>query len=179
MATGTIVVDARNPAQRRYIYSPYWISSGEIKALDLGSAETKVGILFSFPAAKYGSSIILVEKVCVQVTEGFAGGTITLEIGSYTIETDIVTTGGALVEVDVDHYMAHTTTGTVASAANYFPLANSDWLAARAAETWAVASTIIPADHDVPCVGVEVTSDGTMTAGKMRAHFLITEMPIL
>ena len=89
MATGTIVVDARNPAQRRYIYQPYWISSGEISALDLGSAETKVGILFSFPAAKYGSSIILIEKMCFQITEGFAGGVITLELGSYTIATDI------------------------------------------------------------------------------------------
>lgn len=178
MATGTIVVDARNPAQRRYIYQPYWISSGEIKALDLGSAETKVGILFSFPAAKYGSSVILIEKMCFQITEGFAGGTITLELGTYTIATDIITTGGALVEVDVDYYFEHGTIGTGASTGYFFPAASA-WRTARAADTWGAAARITPADTNVPCIGVEVTSNGTMTAGKARAHVLISEMPII
>jgi hypothetical protein len=173
-----IMVDARNPAQRRYIYQPYWISSKEITALELGSDETKVGCLFSFPAAKYGSSIIHIEKCCFQITEGFAGGTITLELGSYTIATDIVTTGGTITLVDVDEYFEHGTIGTGAATNYFFPQA-SHWLTAMEAGTWGAAAGITPADTDVPCVGLEVTSNGTMTAGKGRAHFMITEVPLV
>jgi len=174
----SIMVDARNPAQRRYIYQPYWISSKEITALSLGSDETKIGCMFSFPAAKYGSNVILIEKICFQITEGFAGGTITVELGTYTIATDIITTGGTITLVDVDYYFEHGTIGTGASTGYFFPLVSA-WRTARAACTWGAAARITPADTDVPCVGLEVTSNGTMTAGMGRAHILIHELPIL
>ena len=69
MATGTIVVDARNPAQRRYIYQPYWISSLPLKALEIGSDETKIGIMASFPLASYGGTTKIKRVYCPSHTD--------------------------------------------------------------------------------------------------------------
>ena len=176
MAT-KIVKDYRNRAQRRYIYQPYWISSMEVKALDLGSDETKCALVFSFPAAQYGTGNILIEKCCIQVTQAFAGGTITVDVGSYTLATDDVTDAGLMTIVDADDYIpaANITHG---AAATYFA-ATGDWITAKLLMTELTPVIVVPADSTVPAVGVYVTSDGTMTAGKARVHFLITEIPIV
>lgn len=172
-----VVKDYRKQEQRRYIYQPYWISSGEVKALELGSDETKCGLVFSFPAAKYGTSKILIEKCCIQVTEAFAGGTITVDVGSYTLATDLITDGGAMTIVDADDYIptANITSGSIG---HYFA-ATGDWITAKLLMTELTPVIITPADTTVPAVGVYVTSDGTMTAGKARVHFLITEIPLV
>lgn len=171
-----VIVDYRRKDQRRYIYSPYWITSGEFSALDLGSAELKMGLLFSFPAAQYGTTIILVEKVCVQITEAFAGGTITVDIGKYTILTDGVTTAGLATDVDYNWVVnADVTHGSL----GYYFASGSAFLTARALQTEGANVRIVPLDAGVPCTGVHVTSDGTMTAGKGRVHMLITEIPIV
>jgi hypothetical protein len=171
-----VIVDYRRKDQRRYIYSPYWITSGEFSALELGSAELKMGLLFSFPAAQYGTTIILVEKVCVQITEAFVTGTITVDIGKYTILTDGVTTGGLATDVDYNWVVnADVTHGTL----GYYFASGSAFLTARALQTEGANVRIVPLDAVVPCTGVHVTSDSTMTAGKGRVHMLITEIPIV
>jgi hypothetical protein len=176
-----VVKDYRNPAQRRYIYQPYWISSLEVKALELGSDETKCGLVFSFPAVKYGggSPLISVLQVCCQVTQAFTGGTITVDVGSYTLTTDIVTDGGAMTIVDADEYIASATITNGTAGAYFAAAASSDWLTSRLLWTEAAAATISPADATVPAVGAYVTSDGTMTAGKLRVHMLICEVPLV
>jgi hypothetical protein len=176
MAT-KIVVDYRNPAQGRYIYQPYWISSLELSALTIGSDETKIGIMFSFPAAQYGNSKILIEKCCIQITQAFAGGTITVNVGSHTLATDLITTDGVATLVDVDDYIptADITSGTIG---HYFA-ATGDWITAKLLMTELTPVIITPADATVPAVGLDVTSDGTITAGKARVHFLITEIPLV
>lgn len=176
MAT-KIVKDYRNPAQRRYIYQPYWISSLEVKGLDIGSDETKMGLCFSFPAAQYGSSIILIEKCVIQITEAFAGGTVTVEVGSWTLATDIVTDGGVATIVDVDDYIesADVTHGTI----GYYFAATGDWITAHLLATQGAVTRIVPADATVPAIGVDITTDGTLTAGKCRLHFQVTEIPIV
>jgi len=172
-----VMVDYRRMDQRRLIYQPYWISSAEVVGLTLGSDETKVGIVFSFPAAQYGTSKIIIEKVCFQVTEAFAGGTITVEVGSYTLLTNLITTAGAATIVDADEYMptADIVHGTPAT---YFA-ATGDWITAKKLMTELTPCIIVPADATVPAVGVYVTTDGTLTAGKGRVHMLITEVPLV
>lgn len=172
-----IVVDKRNPAQRRYIYQPYWISSLPIAYSDLGSDETKCGLMFSFPAARYGTNKVIVEKVGVQIVTAFAGGTITVDLGRYTIATDIITTAGAMTIVDYDDLVptADITSGTAA----YYPALTGDWITAALLMTMAADVLITPADATVPAVGLYVTSDGTMTAGVARVHMLITEVPLV
>jgi hypothetical protein len=172
-----VMVDYRRMDQRRYIYQPYWITSAEVVGLTLGSDETKVAILFSFPKAQYGSSLILIEKVCFQVTEIFAGGTITTALGSYTLATDLITTAGAATIVDADEYIEETdiTHGTVGT---YFAL-TGDWITAKKLATELTPVFITPSDTDVPAVGFYLTTDGTLTTGKGRAHMLITEVPLV
>lgn len=172
-----VVVDYRRMDQRRYIYQPYWISSAEVKALDLGSDETKVGIVFSFPKAKYLESRIIIEKVCCQITENFAGGSQTLEVGAYTLATEAITTAGSAAIVDADEYIpsASITHGT---AGLYFPVAG-DWITQKLLMREAEPVIITPADTTVPAVGVYLTDDGTATAGKCRVHMLITEVPLV
>ena len=172
-----VMIDYRRMDQRRYIYQPYWISSSEVVGLELGSDETKVGIVFSFPKAQYLTSKILIEKVCCQVTQAFAGGTITVDVGSYTLATDLITTDGAATIVDADEYVP-TADITHGAAATYFA-ATGDWITAKLLMTELTPVIITPADTTVPAVGVYVTTDGTLTAGKCRVHMLITEVPLV
>jgi hypothetical protein len=180
MAT-KIVKDYRNPAQRRYIFQPYWISSLELKALDIGSDETKIGIMMSFPAVKYGggSPRISVLQVCCQITEAFAGGSITVNVGTHTLLVDTVTDGGVATLVDFDEYIAAATITHGTLGAYFGAAASSDWLTSRLLWTEADAACILPLDAVVPAVGVDLTSDGTMTAGKLRVHMLIAEIPLV
>jgi len=173
-----IVIDYRRTDERRTINHPYWISSGEIDSVDYAVDETECGLLMSFPAAKYGTSLLLVRDCFFQVTELFAGGTITVELGTYTLATEIITTGGVMTIVDADDYIktGDITYGTVGV---YWP-ASSDFLAGRAAGTSAVPTLITPADATVPAVGCYLTNDGTSyTTGKGRFHMLVSEVPVV
>ena len=170
-----VMVDYRRMDQRRYIYQPYWITSAEVLALTLGSDETKVAIVFAFPAAQYGTNKIIIEKICFQVTTLFAGGTQTIEVGSYTLATDIITTGGAATIVDANEYIEHGSI-THGTAGLYFPVAG-DWIVQKLLMREAAPVIITPADTTVPAVGVYLTDDATATAGKGRVHMLITEVP--
>lgn len=167
------MIDYRRQDQRRYIYQPYWISSAEISAVD---SDDLVACAFSFPAAKYGTSHILIEKVGFQVTTAFAGGTIVCDVGSYTIATDDVTTAGTITLVDVDDYIPSADI-TTATPAMYFAL-TGDWITAKLLMTELTPVVIVPADTTVPCVAVTITSDATITAGKGRVHMVVTEIPM-
>jgi len=182
-----IIKDYRNPAQRRYIYQPYWISSLELDHADIPNDETVIGLMFSFPSFKYGGdgSRISVLQVCCQITEGFAGGTITVNIGSHTLDNDEDTDADLATLVDVDEYIASATI-TSATAGPYFgAAARSDWLTSRLLWTEAAAACILPLDktspetYVIPAVGADITTDSTLTAGKLRVHMLICEIPLV
>lgn len=173
MAT-TELIDYRREDQRRYIYQPYWISSGEVCGV---ASDDLAAVVFSFPAAKYLTSNILIEKVGFQVTQAFAGGTITVDVGACTLATDDVVTGDDSTDVDADDYVptADITSGTLGM---YFA-ATGDWITAKLLMTELTPVIIVPADTTVPAVAVYVTSDATITAGLGRVHMLITEIPMV
>lgn len=175
MATKLIQEYRRND-QRRYIYQPYWITSAEVDHADFPNDETECGLMFSFPAAKYGTSHILIEKVGVEITEVWAGGSITIDVGRYTLATDDVTQGGVMTIVDYDDLVptADITSGTAA----YYPALTGDWITAALLMTCGADVTIVPADATVPCVGLYVTTNSTTTSGKARVHMMITEIPL-
>ena len=172
-----IIQEYRRNDQRRYIYQPYWISSAEIDHADFPNTEAECALLFSFPAAKYGTSLIYILQVGVQITEAWAGGTITLDLGRYSLLTDAVTQGGAMTIVDYDDLVptADITSGTI----GYYPAKTGDWITAALLMTMQADVVITPLDAVVPCVGLYATTDGTTTAGKARAHMLITEVPLV
>lgn len=175
--TDKLIQDYRRTDQRRYIYQPYWISSGEIDSADLAADETEVALCFSFPAAQYLTSKILIEKCCIQITELWAGGTITVDVGSWTLATDGVGTGDAATLVDQDEYIptADITSGT---AGHYFA-ATGDWITAKLLMTELTPVIITPADTTVPAIGIYTTTDDVYTSGKARLHFMITEIPLV
>jgi len=169
----TEMLDYRRFDQRRYIYQPYWITSSEVIAVD---ADDLASVVFSFPAASYGDSVILVQKVGCQVTTLLAGGTPSISVGVCTLATNDVTTGGDTTDVQVDDYVpsADITEGT---AAMYFA-ATGDWITAQLLDTELTPVIITPADTTVPCVAVYVTSTDVITGGACRVHMLVTEVPL-
>ena len=178
--TTKLIIDKRRTDDRRVINSPYWITSAEMDPLDDGVAidETESYLLFSFPAAKYGTSMILVLSCVFQVVELFAGGTITIDVGTHTILTDDVTDGDVMTIVDVDDYIAtgditYGTTGAYWTASADFGTLNGTGFPA-------IPTILTPADATVPAVGVHFTNDGTAyTTGKGRFHMLISEVPLI
>lgn len=173
MATTTII-DYRRQDLMRTLWTPYWIVSNEVIAAD---SDDLSAVVFSFPAAKYGTRLIKVLECAFQVTTVFAGGTITVNVGSCTLATDAVTTGGVSTLVDADEYVAtaHITSGT----AGLYWCQGSDWLTAKLLGTNQGVEIITPADATVPAVDVVITSDATITAGAGRVLMQIMEIPKL
>lgn len=173
MATIT-AIDYRKRDQYRHIHHPYWIFSGEISAV---ASDDKGAIAFSFPEAQFGNSIIMVEKVAFQVTEVFAGGTITVNVGLGTLALDANGDGDDITIVDLDEFIptANITSGTLGT---YFA-ATGDWITAKLLMTEAAPCIITPADAAVPVVYVSIASDATITAGKGRVVMQITEVPVI
>lgn len=172
MATKAIK-EYRRTDERRYDHlTPRWMSSGELSGPD---CDDLCALMFSFPASKYGSADVLIEKICFEVTEAFAGGTITVDVGSHTIATEDAVEGDDATLVDVDDYIP-TADITSATPGVYFA-ATGDWITAKLLMTELTPVIIVPADTTVPCIGVEVASDAAITAGKGRVHVMITEVP--
>jgi hypothetical protein len=167
------MIDYRRMDQRRYIYQPYWITSAEMQAVD---CDDLVACCFSFPAAKYGNSHIIIEKIACQIIVAIVGGTIVCDVGSYTLATDDVVSGGTITLVDIDEYIPSADI-TVATPANYHAL-TGDWITAKLLMTELTPVVIVPADTTVPCIALTLTSDAAITAGKMRVNALISEVPL-
>ena len=174
MATTTILDYRRDDVRRYDHHTRYWVTSAEISAVD---SDDLAALVFSFPAARYGSGPVLVHNVGFKVTEIFAGGTITVDVGACTLATDGVTTAGVSTDVDKDEYVptGDITSGTLGI---YWP-DGGDWFTAHQADLNAAPVLITPADTTVPAIAVYVTSDAAITGGKGRVLLEISEVPIV
>ena len=182
-----IMWDARRSDLRSNVLeNPYWITSAEMDHADI---EDQIAVPFSFPigvaavtnpSAVYGAGLVLLHEFIVEVTEAFAGGTPTFNIGQYTIATDDITTLGATSDVGTPVYY-HATDGAadVTSIGIYYPDTSCSWLTAKAAATWGTNASIIPADSTVLCIGIAAASNTSLTAGKCFLHALISEVPLV
>ncbi len=170
--TATTMLDLRRSDLRTNVLeNPYWLTSAEVGI----SADDTAAVMFSFSSAVYTRGVILIHAICMQVTTLWAGGTITLDIGTGTIPLESTTTAGTVTVTDEDDYIDNTevTHGTVGY---YFPAA-TDYLTGIAAQTWPAVCKIVPAASTVPCVVVFPVSNSTMTGGASRIHMLISELP--
>lgn len=170
--TTKVIKDYRKQDNNRTIWTPYWMFSKEIDEAD---CEDKCALVFEFSAKDYGTNRILIEQIGFIVTEVFAGGTITIDVGSYTIATPAVIEAGNATDVDPDEYIP-TASITSGSAGLYWPVAG-DWIVQKLLMRNAAPTVIIPSDTDTPCIGVLVASDGAATAGKGRVILQVTEIP--
>lgn len=171
MTTITAIDYRRTDLRTNVLENPYWITSGLV---DATASEDLGAILFSFPTA---GQIIFVEQVVCQIVAACTAGT-TIDIGSGTLATDAVTTGGDITVVDLDEYIKNdditeATIGRYASTTS----TTSDWLAAKIVGSYAAPYIITGAASTVPCVYATVANSGTISAGTFRVHMLITVVP--
>jgi len=171
MATHTNLDLRRHDLRTTVLENPYWITSGPI----VKEADDLAAILFSFPLSVYRNGLVIIQAIYVEIVTVFAGGTITLDIGSATLATDDVTTDGVSTDVDVDEYVDNTeiTHGTIGK---YFP-ATGDWITAALLQTWLEPAIIVPLDAAVPCVCAYLVSDAAITAGEARVKMLVSVPP--
>jgi len=169
----TEILDLRRTDQRNtYLRHPFWMTSAAITP----KADDKATILFSFPTpSNVEGGRLIVHEICCQIVTAFAGGTITLNVGSHTIATNDAVTGDTATLVDADDYIP-TASITNSTVGYYFPAAG-DWLTAAAAATVVAPRLIVPAATAVPCISCELASDAAITAGEARIHVLISEVP--
>lgn len=184
---GEMVDYRRTDLRSNVLENPYWISSLEMDEADI---EDKIAIPFSFPigvaatkgpSACYSCGLVLLHEFIIEVTEDFAGGTPTLNIGQYSIATDDITTGGATSDILTPVYYGATDgAADVTTAGIYVPdHTDANWWDDRVGQLWSTNSWIIPADGTVLCIGIAAASNTTLTAGKLVLHALISEVPLL
>ena len=171
--TTHVIKDYRRNDDNRTLWSPYWLESSTVYGGDLSA--TTMGLLWSFPASKYGTRKIIIEKIAIQVITAFTGGSPTLDVGAYTLATDGVTTAGVATIVDIDEYIPNANV-TAATPAIYWA-ATGDWITAKLLMTNAAPTVITPANSTVPCIGV--LGAASMAAGYARVFMQITEVPFL
>jgi len=156
--------------------NPYWVTSAEINK-DADDAEA---VLFSFPltgGATPNRGIVLITIICCEIIVGFVGGTPTMTIGTGSLATDDITTGGVCTDVDADDFFPSASI-TEATPGIYFPAAG-DWLTVSAAATFADPVVIVAADTTVPVVYAALTSASPITAGSARVHALMHRVPLM
>lgn len=167
----TIGDDLRRYDQKRTLWTPYWITSKEFDYADIVGG--LAALLFLFPARQYGNSLILIRDVVCQVVTAFSGGTPTIDVGSYTIATEDVTTGGTATLVDADEYIPNADI-TATSTGKYFA-ATGDWITEKVAGTNGAPVLLTPADATIPCICA--IGAASMTAGAARVLMEIVEVP--
>ena len=156
--------------------NPYWVTSAEINK----DADDDQAVLFSFPltgGATPNKGKVLITIICCEIITGFVGGTPSMTIGSGTLATDDITTGGVCSVVTADEYFASTGI-TEATPGVYFPAAGN-WLTAAAAATFAHPVTQTATATAVPVIYAALTSGSNITAGAARVHMLVHRLPLL
>ena len=165
MSTITALDLRRSDVRSNVRLNPFWMTSGAIT----NACDDKGAILFSFPDL---ADYFLHEIVC-EIKTAFAGGTITLDIGSGTLATDAITTAGDVTIVDADEYIVNT--DIVHGTPGYYLPDAGDWFAGRAAATEALMF-IQGADTTVPVIYASLASDAAITAGAGYIHIMVSRI---
>ena len=172
MATITCLDYRRTDQRIQTLENPYWLTSGVVSAV---AADDKGALLFSFPKA---GEVIIVKEVIIENIAAITAAT-TIDLGSGTLTTDAVTTGGDITIVDADEYIKNA--DTILTATTFWGSTTgntSDWLAAHVAQsTIAAPRAIYGAATTVPCVYASVANGGAISAGTFRVHMLVTRTP--
>ena len=171
MATTEILDYRRTDLRSNLLGSTYNITSGEMGP----ACEDLAGLLFSFPATTYGSGVIIVNYVMLEIITLF-DNTPVVTFGFGSLATNDVTTGGDLTIVDVDMLM---TTAVAIPGATGLKIQGASGFVTGAVTSIPAANVdmIVPADTTVPAVYCKLTSASATTVGSMYFHMNITRMP--
>lgn len=171
MADVTIIQDVRRTDQRTSVLgNPFWLTSGLVDATASAAIDDKYCVLFSFPTA---GQFIFIEQIIVEVVLAFTAGT-TFSIGSSTLLTNDVTTGGVGTTVDEEEYMeAADITATTAGFYHPAAAAGNDWLTAKIAAVPTAPYMLTGVAAAVPTIHLLAANAGSVAAGKARVHMLV------
>ena len=166
------MLDLRRADQRTNVLeNPVWISSGLITP----AADDKEAVLFSFPInSKF--HFFCLQEICVETIEAFVGGTPATTIGTGSLATNDITTGGTCTVVDADEYFVNIAASGMGGTTLVFANTGGDFLTAKAAGL-SGTSMITCADATVPCIYCALTSSAAITAGSARVHILGSYVP--
>jgi len=163
----TEILDLRRTDERNtYLQHPIWIASAVINK----TAQGKAAILFSFPSSKYKH--VLVHDIAVEVTEGFVGGTVTLDIGRHSIPLETSTTGGVATVTDSDAYIP--AADIPEASVRWSMPATGAFITEKAAGSSVMPVQIPVYSSNILCISAELASSGTITAGQARVHALVS-----
>jgi hypothetical protein len=171
MADVIIIQDVRRTDQRTSVLgNPFWLTSGLVDATASAAIDDKYCVLFSFPTA---GQFIFIEQIIVEVVLAFTAGT-TFSIGSSTLLTNDVTTGGVGTTVDEEEYMeAADITATTAGFYHPAAAAGNDWLTAKIAAVPTAPYMLTGVAAVVPTIHLLAANAGSVAAGKARVHMLV------
>lgn len=165
----------RTDLRTNVLETPFWITSGEV---DGAASEDLAAMLFSFPVA---SRHTVVHEILVQITTVFtvSAGAVVMTLGTGTLATDAITTGGTVTDSDVDEMIEDGATDVTFATLGYYAPKTGDFATAKAAGLLNDKSVlIVGAASTVPCVCMYLSNaGGAISTGKLRVHMLISNVP--
>jgi hypothetical protein len=176
MATIALIDYRRPDLRKQTLENPVWITSAEFGK----EADDKGALLFSFPTKPVPDNLspystyapagdlglcgkhYMIEDAVLEVTEAFAGGTVTIDCGVGTIATDAAETGDNITYTALNGVVDNTdvTEGTI----GMYKTAS------------ALRTMVVNADTSTPCVFAALASSAAITAGKARLHLKISRI---
>lgn len=166
MATITFKNRLRTDQRTTVEPSPVWITSGWFDYTDAG----KGACLFLFEL-KAGNHVVI-HGAAIEVIEAFAGGTPTIDLGlgSVAYGERHIEDNVNITITDADEFVPNA--DVTASNAGLYPA-----LTGASVTLWAAGKApIITCDDDtIPCI--YATLSASLTAGKARAHVLMSVLP--
>ncbi len=168
----------RTDIRRQTLQNPYWISSGIIDKDAVGLD----AVLFSFPitadAFSPGYKPFFITQCVTEIIIAF-DGTAAITVGTATLLTNPVTTGGAVSIVNADEF--HLADDITDQTIGYYPSSltgtDSAWSIALILHVCTYPTYVVPIDDAVPTVYAALTEGGTIAVGAARVHLCINEVP--
>ena len=176
MTTVEILDARRTDLRMNTLANPYWITSGNI----VPAGDDLATLLFSFPITALVSPAYKPFYILFSVFQVITAfdGTGSITVGTGTLATDDITTGGDVTTVDADAF--HLSDDITEATIGYYPSSltgtDSAFTTAAIAGVATHPSYETPTDTTVPAVYAALTG-GTITVGAARLHLLIAEVP--
>jgi len=171
MATVACIDYRRTDQRTNVLENPYWITSGLINCAAV-TVKDKGLLLFSFPSA---ARVTILHDIVVQNILAITASS-TIVIGFGTIATNAAVTGDDITYNATDGVMA-TGSEVLTIATVWGPAAGSTWVTAAAAAAYSASRVFVGAATACPCLFMVMSNVGTITAGSLRVHCLVSNVP--
>lgn len=154
-----------------YAKGAFWVTSKVVDGHEVSGLKDKACVLFSFPVT---DQQIILREIVVRVLTPFSAGT-TLELGSYTLATDNVSTDGVATVVDDDAYVTSVDIQPEVTGW-YYPTRGGFVDSQESGIVVSGENLIVGAATDVPAI-VITPKVSTIIIGKVQVYILMCVVP--